>query len=320
MPEPPEVTIVIPTRDRWPMLATNALPSALRQEDVDLELIVVDDGSRDQTARELAALDDPRLTTIRHETAVGVAAARNAGLRSARGRWIAFLDDDDVWSPRKLRIQLELAASTSADFVFAAAVLVDSAMAVLAPDVEPDTQDLARRLRHGNVVPGGCSNVLALTALVRGVGGFDEALSYTEDWDLWIRLAQVGTAASCAEVLVGHVEHGSSALFRYRPDVLGEVEAVVRKHGGDRSAAVGRDRRRGVLAWLADEHERAGFRTEAARMHLKIAREHRSVTAATRALRVLSRRGGAVGNRKVSAQTAPEWLERFRGAAAASTH
>ena len=95
----PEVSVVVPTRDRWELLSTCALPSATCQEGVAIEVIVVDDGSSDGTAAGLAALDDPRVLTVRHDRPRGVSAARNSGIRAARGTWLAFLDDDDLWAP-----------------------------------------------------------------------------------------------------------------------------------------------------------------------------------------------------------------------------
>ena len=112
--ERPVVSVVIPTADRWPLLSTCALRSALGQHDVEHEVIVVDDGSSDETPRRLEELGDPRLRILRHATRQGVSQARNTAIEAARGEWIAFLDDDDLWSPRKLRVQLDLGAATGA--------------------------------------------------------------------------------------------------------------------------------------------------------------------------------------------------------------
>jgi glycosyltransferase involved in cell wall biosynthesis len=110
----PEVSVVIPTRNRWPMLSTHALPSALAQEDVDLEIVVVDDASGDGTAARVAELGDPRVRVVRNETNRRLPASRNVGAEEARGTWLAFLDDDDLWSPRKLRAQLDVAQASGA--------------------------------------------------------------------------------------------------------------------------------------------------------------------------------------------------------------
>src|SRR5436190_21061432 len=94
----PEVSVVIPTRDRWDLLRTT-LGGALGQRRVSHEVIVVDDGSADETPTRLAEVSDPRLRTVRLGRSMGAAAARNRGLAEARGDWVAFLDDDDVWAP-----------------------------------------------------------------------------------------------------------------------------------------------------------------------------------------------------------------------------
>jgi glycosyltransferase involved in cell wall biosynthesis len=181
--ERPTVTVVIPTRDRWQLLSTAALQAALLQEGVDREVIVVDDGSTDGTAEGLRSLADPRLRVIRHERPRGVAQARNAGIAAARGEWVSFLDDDDVWSPRKLRAQLD-AAADGADFVYSIAAWLDDALSFLYCPIPPEPVGLASRLLRWNVIWGGCSNVMARTALVRRVGSFDERLFQLADWDL----------------------------------------------------------------------------------------------------------------------------------------
>ena len=83
-----------------------AVATALSQVGVDLEVIVVDDGSADQTTARLSEVADARLRVLRLRTPQGGARARNLGISEARGQWIAFLDDDDVWSPKKLNLQL----------------------------------------------------------------------------------------------------------------------------------------------------------------------------------------------------------------------
>jgi glycosyltransferase involved in cell wall biosynthesis len=321
----PEVSVVIPTRDRWPLLSAHAVPSALSQEDVDLELVVVDDGSTDGTSQKLDEWQDSRLRVLRHDRSRGVAGARNAGIAVARGSWIAFLDDDDLWSPQKLRTQLDAAQSAEADLVYAAAVLVDEHMSVLGADVFPPERELIPLLLEGNVIPGGCSNVLARAGLIREVGCFDERLTYTEDWDLWIRLALSGKATACPETLVAHVDHRGNALLRYRPDVLTEVDYVLTKHNPDIDLSTIRARRVDALEWMAHEFHRAGYRRKAARLYIQIARERRGLRDLLRAVVMLSgTRGeasarmlkralpGGSGEGDVHLPPVPEWLEQYR--------
>lgn len=205
----PEITVVIPTRDRWHMLS-RTLPGVLRQEGVDLEAVVVDDGSRDGTADQLARLDDERLRYVSHPTPEGVARARNSGINEARGAWVAFLDDDDLWAPRKLRTQLDTATRLGARFVYCSAVVVDGALNVLLDAPAPGPTDLLPRLLSVSLIPAGPSNVIVERGLLRELGGFDERLASLADWDLWIRLAARTTAAVCPETLVAYVEHGEN--------------------------------------------------------------------------------------------------------------
>src|SRR5215218_11160313 len=102
------VSVVIPTRNRWHLLP-RALGSALRQEALNVEVVVVDDGS-DPGASSIPQLDDERVKLIRHEKQKGVAAARNSGIRVASAKWVAFLDDDDLWAPHRLRLILDALA------------------------------------------------------------------------------------------------------------------------------------------------------------------------------------------------------------------
>jgi glycosyltransferase involved in cell wall biosynthesis len=154
----PEVTVVIPTLNRWQLLSRGALRSALEQEDVDVEVVVVDDGSTDETPVRLAELDDERVRVVRHEQPGGLAHARNAGIAAARCEWVAFLDDDDLWAPWKLRRQLDAAAREDATFVYSAALYVTGGQVELAPALEPE--GLGQRLLAGEAIPAGGSNVM----------------------------------------------------------------------------------------------------------------------------------------------------------------
>jgi glycosyltransferase involved in cell wall biosynthesis len=265
----PRVSVVIPTRDRWPLLSRTALRAARGQVDVDLEIVVVDDGSVDGTADRLDALADDRLRVLRHDRPRGVSRARNAGIASARGEWVAFLDDDDVWAPRKLRLQLEAARREDAALVYAGAVWVDYELRFLYGHTAPDPATLASALMRWNVLWGGCSNVLVRTDLVRELGGFDEDLHQLGDWDLWIRLALAGVAARADDVLVGLVAHRQSMLLVDRRDVFLEFERLSEKHRKV-AARVGHGPDRALFArWVAAGHLRAGRRAMAARTYLR---------------------------------------------------
>jgi glycosyltransferase involved in cell wall biosynthesis len=316
----PDVSVVIPTHDRWHLLHRHALPSALSQRGVDVEVIVVDNGSTDGTFDRLTALRDPRVVPLRQEEP-GTAAARNAGIRLARGRWIAFLDDDDLWSPDKLRLQLERADDTQ--WCYAGVAVVDESLSVKELLPVPDPVAIAELLRHGSAVPGGPSNVVVRTELLHGVGGFDEALQHPADWDLWLRLARAAVPAAVDEIVVATLDHGGRSFFREGRDIRAEIEVVLARAGGDEAD------RQAVDEWFANQLYRGGHRGRAAREYLATAIRYRSPGNVPPALGALfgdrgMRAASAVLERigsgshldvsPIPPATEPAWLAAFRGA------
>ncbi|MFN0028455.1 MAG: glycosyltransferase family 2 protein [Acidimicrobiales bacterium] len=203
----PEVTVVIPTRDRK-RLVLRALRSALAQHGATVQAVVVDDGSVDGTAAAVAAAH-PEVRLIRHDQALGSSVARNVGIEAARTPWVAFLDDDDVWAPGKLAAQLAALAQPRVDggrarWACCSAVLLDAADRLIGWNpVRGGEVDLGGLLIE-NRVPGGGSSVVADRKLLAAVGGFAD-IEHSEDWDLWIRLAQeAGNAVAVAQPLVGY--------------------------------------------------------------------------------------------------------------------
>jgi glycosyltransferase involved in cell wall biosynthesis len=298
-----EVTVVIPTRNRWPTLQLT-IESALAQEDVDIELVVIDDGSTDETARALAAFADKRVSFARHPAPLGPARARNAGIERATAPWIAFLDDDDRWSARKLRAQLD--ASGSSDFVYASAIAVDPQGAVVDRFPAPPAGELLRRLLARSAVPAGASNVLVRTPVVRALGGFDPSFSHLDDWDLWIRLAAAHTASCVPEMLVAHVHHpGNRIVAEAAGPAIAELDLLASRH----AAISGREGvwpdRADYARWVAAGQRRAGRRRAAATSYLRAGLVSREPADAARAAASL------VGVRRDrssrSGEPAPAW-------------
>jgi glycosyltransferase involved in cell wall biosynthesis len=262
-----EATVVIPTKDRWRVLSTSALPSALGQAGVEVEVVVVDEGSSDGTDVALRQLREPRLRVIRHSAPRGVAQARNAGVAAARGEWVAFLDDDDLWSPDKLRRQIDAAQARRAAFAYSAVAWLDEHKRFLSALAPPDPDGLAPRLLRWNEMWAGGSNVIVRTEVVRRLGGFDERLFQLADWDLWIRLACEHAAAAVEDVAVGYVVHSGSMLLTDRRDVFAEFHYLTAKHR-DLSARLGtRPDAAKFWRWVAAGHLRAGRRVTAARTY-----------------------------------------------------
>jgi glycosyltransferase involved in cell wall biosynthesis len=158
---------------------------------VEPEIVIVDDGSDPGPAAALQELCDERTTVLRNETSRGVAAARNKGLQAASARWVAFLDDDDLWTPGKLAEQLAAIQDAGSAWVYSGAVkfAVGPILWQVMPPPSPD--DVQRRLADDNIIPAGASNVLADRETALGLGGFDERLKHLSDWDMWLRLLSV---------------------------------------------------------------------------------------------------------------------------------
>jgi glycosyltransferase involved in cell wall biosynthesis len=306
---------VIPTHNRWDHLRDAALPAALGQRDVALELIVVDDGSADQTPRRLAEISDPRVRVLRSEPAEGVARARNRGLAAARAPWVAFLDDDDLWSPLKLRTQLDALAAADADYAYAAAVFVDGDCNPLRADPAPEPRTLPAALRRSDVV-GGPSTVIMRSELARELGGFEPSLAVLADWDLWLRVAEVGRPAACHDVLVAYREHDGNMSAWAERRVFAELDVLVARNA--LRGEVDGDR---FTRWVAANQRRAGRRLAAARAYLRGAAAFRSPQLLVRALGMPLGEGAmaipgrlrALRGERSDPPPAPEWLDLYRG-------
>jgi glycosyltransferase involved in cell wall biosynthesis len=264
----PDVTVVVPTRNRAEVLRVT-LGSILRQRDVELRVVVVDEASTDETPEMLERLSDPRLEVVRHRRPHGVAAARNTGLGRVRTPWVAFCDDDDLWAPGKLTAQLEL-LDDDHRWCCGASVLVDEQLRVI-DHQRAISGDVLDELLRANTVPGGGSGVVVDADLVREVGGFAEELRNSEDWDLWIRLAEQSPIAGVDRPLVAYrIWPGSKSRDMSRMEAA--YEAITARH---RELA----ERRGVTPdpwnhqrYLARQQVRSGRRLAAARGYTRVAR------------------------------------------------
>ncbi len=223
------VTAIIPTRDR-PALLRRSLHSALGQRGVRVEVVVVDDGS-EEPVRCGPDVPTGRLTVIRHEVSRGVSAARNAGLAAATTQYVAFLDDDDVWAPDKLRAQLAAMEDTrGAGWSCTGAVHVDARVKPFFWHAPPRSDDILGTLaRHGGV-PGGGSGVVVEGDLARALGGFDESFALLADWDFYFRLGSSAICASVDRPLVAYYVHRDS-MFHNPRALLHELPRLMDKHG-----------------------------------------------------------------------------------------
>jgi glycosyltransferase involved in cell wall biosynthesis len=257
----PLISVVIPTHERLGMLALT-LQCVLRQKEVDLEVIVVDDGSRGDVRQVVDALGDARVFLIRHEHPLGVSAARNRGSAEARGTWIAFLDDDDLWAPDKLSAQIQEADRQGSRWAYVGSVNVTEDLHILGGGPPRTPGEVVASLPRANLIPGGCSGVVVHADLLPEEP-FDHSYRHFADWDLWIRLARLDLPASVSRPLVGYRIHGGNASLD-TAGMVAELDMIDRRHGGPV------DRAR-FLRHVARVSQRANRRMDAMTFYLRAA-------------------------------------------------
>jgi len=203
----PTVSVIIPTYNRA-YLVGRAIRSVLNQTFQDFEIIVVDDGSTDNTEEVVKSFNDPRIRYIRHEQNRGGSAARNTGIRAARGEYIAFLDSDDEWLPQKLERQVNAFKSLdeTTGLVYTGLRFVDHKGTLLWEQRPNLSGYIFHKLLQRNVI-GTASSVMLRRDCLLSTGLFDETLPSRQDLDLWIRIARQFKVFPIPEPLTVHYVH-----------------------------------------------------------------------------------------------------------------
>lgn len=219
-----EIDVVIPVFNGEVYIA-RALQSVQSQTLPVSRIIVADDGSTDGTIQAVEAVmhTDDRVTCLKLAHA-GVSAARNAGIAASSAPFIAFLDADDIWLPEKLERQIEAfeRGGPETGFVHSSYFFINAQDERLTDhNVVPPKQRgniFLPLLLEGYVLSGSASSVLVRRDVLDKAGHFDERLFHGEDWDLWIRLAQISKVDFTPEAAVGIRMHDQSAQRRPQAD------------------------------------------------------------------------------------------------------
>lgn len=225
----PKISIILPTYNRANKIVI-AVKGVIEQSFVDWELIIIDDTSTDDTPVVLEKIKqlDKRIKCLRNEENLGLVRTLNKGLAVSKGKYIARLDDDDEWIDKgKLQKQINYMESHPE------CVLLGSSFNIVNEDnsnvevFNPPLDDRSIRniiLSHN---PFGHSTVLFKKDVAVALGGYDENLDYTEDYDLWLRLGNKGKLGNLFDVTVKYIKsnHGMSynnhqAQIRYQYDIL----------------------------------------------------------------------------------------------------
>lgn len=249
----PQFSIVIPTFNRAQLLPAT-LDSALAQQDVDCEIIVIDDGSTDDTRTAIAPYLN-RVSYLYRENR-GASAARNAGIALARGEWVAFLDSDDLWEPDRMKNVLEFARAhpdvgyiaTGRRFIRADGRRTEKTYALRGRDgyIEPD--DMLSGWRPGSGV--------VRRELAQRVGGFDEAIAAGEDLDFCLRLAPHTRFAELSRPLLLQRLHGRTLSRDHLKTAHGRLRIVEKLERDQPEFA--RSHQRLIAMLRAGAHSRMG--------------------------------------------------------------
>ena len=233
LPGAPLITVIVPTYNR-PELLSQALRSVLDQTFQDFEVVVVNDSGID-VGPWVSSFDEPeRIRLLTHSHNIGSSAARNTGIRAARGKYIAYLDDDDLYYPHHLESLVEVAEKTGHAVVYSNSCQVDfsdlGGEEFIERSVVYSGDFRFQDLLVSNQVPVLC--VLHQRACVDKVGSFDETLSTHEDWDMWIRLFHDFPYSHVKKVTCEYrvQQSGGSISSAMRPDFYRTMKIIYRRY------------------------------------------------------------------------------------------
>ncbi|MFV0438926.1 MAG: glycosyltransferase family 2 protein [Desulfopila sp.] len=188
---PVNISVILPTFNRESTIR-RAIYSVLKQTYSNFELLIIDDGSSDNTEHIVASLDDNRIKYIRHKTNRGAAAARNTGIQLSTGKFIAFQDSDDEWMCDKLEKQMAVMKTAKEDtgVIYSSYIKIHEKQVLLLPkpNQRSASKNIFEKLLRGNFI--GLPSVLIKKECFLNAGTFDETLLRLQDWELFIRLSQ----------------------------------------------------------------------------------------------------------------------------------
>ncbi len=206
----PKISIIIPTYNRVRYIK-DAIDSVLAQEYNDYEIIVMDDGSTDKTKESLDAYIKSGKIRYFYQENKGISVARNRGINESVGKYLAFLDSDDLWLPDKLKEQVRIFDSSDVGLVYSYARFLNTVDEHF--EIKPKfiSQTFQEMLNCPTQLP--TSTVMLRRECINKVGNFDEKLGIFEDLELWIRVAQHYKIKFIDKILAVHRLHGNNTAY-----------------------------------------------------------------------------------------------------------
>lgn len=246
----PLVSVIIPAYNASATIK-RALDSVAIQDYPQIEIVVIDDCSKDATAELVGAYGDPRIRLLRNARNLGECGAMNEGIAAAKGEYIAFLDADDEWRPTKLTKQIAaLERNPAASFVTCAYQHVNQANAAVGEygflPADLNQREPWRRLLTGNFIGKPC--VIARAAAMASAGPFDPQLRVAGDQDMWIRLAKLGELEFVQEVLVNVYSVPNSLMKVYAGREAEFVLPMVKRHVAALGSVLSKSEQRRIVA------------------------------------------------------------------------
>ena len=240
----PTISVIIPTCDRAHLLS-RALNSVFAQSYGDYEIIAVDDHSADDTLEVIKRFSDSRLKCVPRKERGGGAVARNSGLAVAKGKYIAFLDDDDEWLPEKLKHQIEvLDTKPEVGMVYTGVRHINQQNGLIIKTYQPEKRGRLFKILLAENFIGTTSSVMMRREALEHCGYFDPDLPSCQDWDIYLHLARYFDIDFVAEPLVNFYIHPvritrnldakirgrERILAKYRPDMEGDRQLLSRHY------------------------------------------------------------------------------------------
>lgn len=218
------ISVIMPTYNREKTIK-RAIDSVLNQTYQDIELIIVDDYSTDDTEKVISRINDKRLRYIKLEKNSGACHARNVGLDNAKGEYIAFQDSDDEWIKDKLDKQLKMLTENKVDIIFCSAKHIGK-NEIIIPKEKLNEQQIKNKIFKSNFIS--TQTILATKACFEQVR-FDEKMPRFQDWDLIIRMLENFSIIHIDEPLV-NVYIQSDSISKCKDKAIKALELMLNKY------------------------------------------------------------------------------------------